>query len=116
MEFGIEDVIGTLKGMVEVKKPGKVKFGLKCELYNDTVPDKIKLKDLKIEPDGLVTKLALKATGAEGKTRESLKDPNIAFMKFLDYQFKPKGVTLDKLGLHFNKNTLNISLSGKAIK
>lgn len=116
MEVVIEKNKGNIKGIIEVKKPAKVTIGIDCTMDNEKNIDKIKLVNLDIKTNaGIGTSLLIMATNVVGKSKESLKDPNNAFKQFLDSQLNPKGVDLTKLGLHFNENTLAVSLSGKTI-
>lgn len=113
MNVKIENAIGTIKGTVDVKKPAKVKIHMNCDLDNDNDPEKIKLLGLNVVTEaGLLSRIALKAADTVGKTKDDLQKPNEVFLKFLDTQFRPRGISINKLGLHFNENTLSINLRG----
>ena len=116
MDVRIERSKGTVAGAVQVESPIKATIKLNCVLGNDTASQGIRLENLDIQQEAsFLAKATLKAANIDGQARKLLKDPNQALGDALDKQLRPRGVELTGIGLHFQENTLGVSLSGNPI-
>lgn len=114
IKFQIEKAKGTLGGTVKVVSPAKVTIGMNCNMENDAIPGKIKITKLDITTKaGIIDSLGLKAADTVGKTRDSLQDPNLAFLNFLKKEFNPRGVKICEIGMNIKESTLSVMVSTK---
>ncbi len=117
MDVNIENSQGKVNGTVAINKPISASIEIDCVLGNSDKKNELNLVSLKVnEKAGFIAKMALAAVDIEGKARETLQNPNQALFDSLSKQLEPKNISLANIGLHFNNNTLEVSLLGKTTK
>ena len=112
----IERQQGTVAGSVSVEKPIKATINLRCTLGNDTAGDRLRLVGLDVKEEaGFGAKMLLRAANIKGKAEDKLRDPNQALFVALGSQLETKGVRLTGIGLHFQENSLAVTLKGQPV-
>lgn len=116
MQVKIAGQQGIVDGSVRLEKPISATINLRCTLGNDAASDRLRLVGLDVKEEaGFAARIALKAVNIKGKAEDKLRDPNQALFAALGSQLETRGVRLTGIGLHFQENSLAVTLKGQPV-